>query len=145
MKKIISVILIIVVLIAVVGCVKGGKRMKDNLSSRKVNVVATTGMIGDMAAEVGGDRVIVNTLMGPGVDPHLYKASEGDVSKLSEADIIFYNGLHLEGKMAEVLAKGSHICIHTWWINLHGPWNRMSCTMMNGRSGSPSCSSGDWP
>ena len=65
-------------------------------------VVATTGMIGDMVRNVGGTRVRVTTLMGPGVDPHLYKASEGDVSRMSSADLIVFNGLHLEGKMSDV-------------------------------------------
>jgi len=71
----------------------------------KLRVVATTGMIGDLAARVGGDRVEVTALMGPGVDPHLFKASESDVRRLAEADLILYNGLHLEGKMADVLVK----------------------------------------
>lgn len=71
----------------------------------KLRVVATTGMIGDLAARVGGERVEVATLMGPGVDPHLFKASESDVRRLAEADLILYNGLHLEGKMADVLVK----------------------------------------
>lgn len=69
----------------------------------RVNVVATIGMIADVAAEVGGDRVVVTGLMGPGIDPHLYKASEGDVRRLFRADVIFYNGLHLEARMGEVL------------------------------------------
>jgi manganese/zinc/iron transport system substrate-binding protein len=71
----------------------------------KIVVTATTGMIADIAAEVGGDRVSVTGLMGPGIDPHLYKASQGDVKKLDGADIIFYNGLHLEGKMGEIFEK----------------------------------------
>lgn len=71
----------------------------------KLRVVATTGMIGDLAARVGGERVEVATLMGPGVDPHLFKASESDVRRLAEAELILYNGLHLEGKMADVLVK----------------------------------------
>ncbi len=71
----------------------------------KLTVTATTGMIADIAAEVGGDRVEVTGLMGPGIDPHLYKASQGDVKKLDGADIIFYNGLHLEGKMGEIFEK----------------------------------------
>ncbi len=62
-------------------------------------------MITDIAQVVGGERVIVKGLMGPGVDPHLYKASAGDVSVLSQADLIFYNGLHLEGKMSEVFEQ----------------------------------------
>lgn len=70
-----------------------------------MDVVATTGMIADTARVVGGDRVKVTGLMGPGVDPHLYKASAGDVATLSRADIILYNGLHLEGKMSEVFEQ----------------------------------------
>lgn len=68
-------------------------------------VVATTGMIGDAATVIGGKRVRVETLMGPGVDPHLYKASAGDVTRLSKADLILYNGLHLEAKMADVFSQ----------------------------------------
>jgi manganese/zinc/iron transport system substrate-binding protein len=70
-----------------------------------VHVVATTGMVADAAERVGGDRVSVRALMGPGVDPHLYKASEGDLRRLEAADAIFYNGLHLEAKMADVLQE----------------------------------------
>ena len=85
----------------------GCGRREAPLSERQVRVVATTGMIADIARNVGGERVQVTTLMGPGVDPHLYKASEGDVSRLTEADLILYNGLHLEAKMAEVLEQMS--------------------------------------
>jgi manganese/zinc/iron transport system substrate-binding protein len=70
-----------------------------------VNIVTTTGMIADIARAVGGERVQVRSLMGPGVDPHLYKASEGDVTRMYDADLILYNGLHLEGKMVEVLEQ----------------------------------------
>lgn len=69
------------------------------------NVVTTTSMITDLVKNVGGDKIIVQGLMGAGVDPHLYKASEGDVSKLSKADIIFYNGLHLEGKLVDIFER----------------------------------------
>ena len=62
-------------------------------------------MITDLVKNIGGDLVNVQGLMGSGVDPHLYKASEGDVTKLVNADIIFYNGLHLEGKLVEVFEK----------------------------------------
>lgn len=72
---------------------------------RPINAVATTGMIGDVIARVGGASAKVTTLMGPGVDPHLYKASEGDIQRLANADIIFYNGLNLEGKMADIFVK----------------------------------------
>ena len=71
----------------------------------KLNVVTTTGMIADVVKNVGKDSVTVTALMGPGVDPHLYKATQGDLARLQQADIIFYNGLHLEGKMGEVFEK----------------------------------------
>jgi manganese/zinc/iron transport system substrate-binding protein len=70
-----------------------------------LNVTCTTGMISDLARQIGGDHVSVLGLMGPGVDPHLYKATPGDLKKLSQANLIFYNGLHLEGRMADILIK----------------------------------------
>ncbi|AIZ43817.1 MULTISPECIES: metal ABC transporter solute-binding protein, Zn/Mn family [Cellulophaga] len=88
--------------LAIISC-KSDK--KDN---GKINVVTTTSMITDLVKNIGGDYINLQGLMGSGVDPHLYKASEGDVSKLSEADIIFYNGLHLEGKLVEVFEKMAH-------------------------------------
>lgn len=80
-------------------------RAPEDLAARQLRVVATTGMITDIVRQVGGERVAVTGLMGPGVDPHLYKASEGNVILMAEADIVFYNGLHLEGKMTEVFEK----------------------------------------
>jgi manganese/zinc/iron transport system substrate-binding protein len=76
-----------------------------DLSGRKINAVATTNMVADLVKVIGGDRVEVTPLMGAGVDPHLYKASAGDVTRLESADVIFYNGLHLEAAMADVLEK----------------------------------------
>jgi manganese/zinc/iron transport system substrate-binding protein len=76
-----------------------------NISERKVNAVATTGMIADIVNNVGGERVQATGLMGPGIDPHLYKATAGDVTTLMNADIIFYNGLHLEAQLGEVLEE----------------------------------------
>jgi manganese/zinc/iron transport system substrate-binding protein len=68
-------------------------------------VVTTTGMIADLVKNIAGDSLQVVALMGPGVDPHLYKATQGDLKKLTEADLILYNGLFLEGKMGEVFEK----------------------------------------
>jgi manganese/zinc/iron transport system substrate-binding protein len=90
---------------ALVALSYGCAETPEPAASGKLRVVATTGMIGDLAARVGGERVEVTALMGAGVDPHLYKASESDVRRLAEADLILYNGLHLEGKMADVLVK----------------------------------------
>lgn len=92
-------VLLLLLIIGFFGC----KETKQ--SSDKLNIVTTTTMITDLVKNIGGDAVNVQGLMGAGVDPHLYKASEGDVSKLYNADIIFYNGLHLEGKLVEVFEK----------------------------------------
>ena len=73
--------------------------------SGKLQVTATVNMVSDLVRQVGGDHVEVTEIMGPGVDPHLYKASANDVTKLQNAEIIFYVGLLLEGKMEEVLGK----------------------------------------
>ena len=81
---------------------------KTNKLSNKLNVVTTTTMITDLVKNIGRDKLVVNGLMGAGVDPHLYKASEGDVSKLFNADVVIYNGLHLEGKLEEVFEKMQH-------------------------------------
>ena len=71
----------------------------------QLNIVTTTGMIADLTKNIGGTEVNVTSLMGTGVDPHLYKATQGDLRKLMKADIIFYNGLHLEGKMQDIFEK----------------------------------------
>ncbi|MFP4229276.1 MAG: metal ABC transporter solute-binding protein, Zn/Mn family [Salinivenus sp.] len=76
-----------------------------DFTDRKPNVVVTTNVIGDLVRQVAGDRVNLTTLMGPGVDPHLYRASEGDVQTMAAADLVLYNGLHLEGKMTDVFAR----------------------------------------
>jgi manganese/zinc/iron transport system substrate-binding protein len=75
------------------------------LSQRVIRVVTTIGMITDIVENVGGERVHVTGLMGPGVDPHLFRASERDVVRLASADLVFYNGLHLEAGMARVLER----------------------------------------
>jgi len=79
----------------------------------KMKVVTTTSLIAELVSEIGGEAIEVKGLMGAGVDPHLYKASEGDVNLLFNADIVFYNGLHLEGKMQDIFEKmdrqGTHI------------------------------------
>ncbi|KAA5827307.1 manganese transporter [Algibacter amylolyticus] len=100
MKKTILTLLIALVLL---GC----KNKKQ--TNGKLNVVTTTSMITDLVKNIGGEHINLQGLMGSGVDPHLYKASEGDVTKLSSADIIFYNGLHLEGKLVEVFEKMKNI------------------------------------
>jgi len=81
---------------------------KEVKKNEKLQVVTTTTMITDLVKNIGGDKIDIQGLMGAGVDPHLYKASEGDVSKLFNADVIVYNGLHLEGKLEDVFEKMRH-------------------------------------
>jgi manganese/zinc/iron transport system substrate-binding protein len=97
MKKLLSVFILIISF----GC----KNNTNSTANGKLNIVTTTTMITDLVKNIGGDSINIQGLMGSGVDPHLYKASEGDVTKLVNADIIFYNGLHLEGKLVEVFEK----------------------------------------
>ncbi len=79
--------------------------LKPARLSGPVKVTTTVNMVGDLARVIGGSRVNVTELMGAGVDPHLYKASARDVRRLQGADLILYGGLHLEGKMIELLEK----------------------------------------
>ena len=92
-------ILYLLISLVIISCENGSEE------SGKLKVVTTTSMLTDLVKNIGGDLIEVNGLMGAGVDPHLYKASEGDVNKLFQADVIFYNGLHLEGKLVDVFEK----------------------------------------
>ena len=92
------VVSLALMLFALAGC--GKDAAQDN--QKKLNVVATTTMLTDLVKEIGGDHVSVQGLMGPGVDPHLYQASAGDVTTMSKADVVVYNGIHLEGKMGSI-------------------------------------------
>jgi manganese/zinc/iron transport system substrate-binding protein len=71
----------------------------------KINVVTTIAQIAEPISVIGGDKVNVQSLMGPGVDPHLYTATQGDIKKLESGDIIFYSGLHLEANMVKVFEE----------------------------------------
>ncbi|HZG79093.1 MAG TPA: zinc ABC transporter substrate-binding protein, partial [Paenibacillus sp.] len=87
---------------ALAGC---GSTAPANGDEGAIRVTTTIGQITDLVANVGGERVAVTGIMPSGVDPHLYKATQGDIGKFEDADIIFYNGLHLEGKMTEVFEE----------------------------------------
>lgn len=71
----------------------------------QLRVVATTNVVGDLVRQVGGDAVALTTLMGPGIDPHQYNASQGDIQRMASADVVAYNGLHLEGKMTDLFPE----------------------------------------
>jgi manganese/zinc/iron transport system substrate-binding protein len=94
--------LLLIALISCIPFISGCEKTED---SGKLKVVSTIGMINDIVRNIGGEFVESEGLMGPGIDPHLYKASAGDVKTLINADVIFTNGLHLESKMGEILEK----------------------------------------
>jgi manganese/zinc/iron transport system substrate-binding protein len=101
MKRLISLLITVIIVFGVIFSLILFNNKSVN-SNSNLNIVSTTGMINDIVINIAGDKAETISLMGSGVDPHLYKASESDVSKMENANIIFHNGLHLEGKMAEV-------------------------------------------
>jgi len=115
-----SILLASVVIAAMVGGVSAGMAMQGSEGSvpnfldgeqsqpgesKKIMITTTTNVITDLAENIGGDRVRVTGLMGSGVDPHLYRPAAGDVKKLQDADLVFYNGLDLEGRMGDIFVK----------------------------------------
>lgn len=75
------------------------------IAAAKPLVVVTTTQLQDLVAELAGDAVTLHGLMGPGVDPHLYKPTAGDIRQLRQADLVLYNGLRLEGRLEEVMER----------------------------------------
>lgn len=110
---ILTTIFLIIALLCVAGCTQSDKGNSQGGSGganeKKINIVATTTMLRDLAEEIGKENVRVEGLMKPGVDPHLYQATAGDVEKMNKADVVLINGVHLEGKMGAIfenLSKG---------------------------------------
>ncbi|MEM8670608.1 MAG: zinc ABC transporter substrate-binding protein [Planctomycetota bacterium] len=107
MKKLLPILALVALL---AGCNSPSSESSSSDSSgfdgsRPIQVVATIGMVADIVREVGGEHVEVSQICGPGVDPHLYKATRDDVAMLSSTDMVFYSGLMLEGKMSDTLIK----------------------------------------
>lgn len=98
-------LLALATLTLITGCGPIEPQQARVLDGETIRVVTTIGMIADAVQRVGGERVRVEGLMGPGIDPHLYKASEGDLRRLERSDVVFYGGLQLEAKMADVLER----------------------------------------
>ncbi|KIL44146.1 metal ABC transporter solute-binding protein, Zn/Mn family [Jeotgalibacillus soli] len=99
LKRFVSIMVMSFVL---VGC---NVAEKEGGEDQPIQVVATTSQIGDSISQIGGEFLEVTTLMGPGVDPHIYQPTQRDIQALQNADIVFYNGLHLEGRMDEVFEQ----------------------------------------
>lgn len=99
---VIALVLLFGLMLPLTGC---SSEAADENNDGKLKVVTTTTMLYDAATAIGGEYLDVTALMGPGVDPHMYQASAGDVTTMQEADIVIYNGLHLEGKMGDIFAS----------------------------------------
>ncbi len=98
---------VLILILFILGCDIG---QKENLESEKPLIVTTTGIIKNSIQEIIGEQVDVKSinitaLLGPNSDPHLAKGSKNDLKLLFDADLIISNGLHLEGKLADVLHK----------------------------------------
>lgn len=104
MKRLLKIGFVMLFFGLIVGCSSNAENTGAS-EEEPIQVVTTIAQIGNITAEVGGDAVEVESIMGPGVDPHLYDAVQGDIQKLNDADIIFYNGLHLEGQMGEIFEE----------------------------------------
>lgn len=108
-------VVLAVAVLSVAGCGGGSQAADEHFHADRpiepfagqypIRVVCTTGPVTDMLREIGGEHVEVTGMMGPGVDPHLYRAVPSDIERLQSADVIFYNGLHLEGRMADLFEK----------------------------------------
>jgi manganese/zinc/iron transport system substrate-binding protein len=98
-------ILLLILLFFTLSCTESEERE----SGRRPQVITTTNLIADMVKRVGGEFVQVRALISPGVDPHQYKASEADVIRITGADIIFHNGLKLEGKLEDVMRRAQNV------------------------------------
>ncbi|MDO9524602.1 MAG: zinc ABC transporter substrate-binding protein [Gemmobacter sp.] len=72
-------------------------------AQERIDIVTTTGMIGDAARQVGGDLVNVRALMGPGVDPHAYRQTRSDIVAMAKADLVLWHGLYLEAQMQDFM------------------------------------------
>lgn len=91
--------------ILLLGACSSNERLSSQSENEKIKVVTTIAQIGEPLAVIGGDRLEVKSLMGPSVDPHLYQATHGDITTIEEADVIFYNGLHLEANMTDIFEE----------------------------------------
>ncbi|MFM7076935.1 MAG: metal ABC transporter solute-binding protein, Zn/Mn family [Planctomycetaceae bacterium] len=94
-----------VVRVLAIAAVAVGLNARGVAAAERPRVLATTTVVADLVRQVGGDRVAVECLMAPGIDPHSYRATPRDADRLARADLVIASGLHLEGRLADLLAK----------------------------------------
>lgn len=97
-------IILVLSTVLFISCNTSNKRDQEQ-SQQKPHIVTTTGMLYDAVINIVQHHMTAEAIMGPGVDPHLYKATQGDLAKLKKASLVVYNGLFLEGKMSEIIHK----------------------------------------
>lgn len=97
--------LVLAVAMVISACTSDKGNSGKSQQGEKINVVTTIAQIAEPLSIIGGDKVEVTSLMGPGVDPHLYNATQGDIKKLESSDAVFYSGLHLEANMTKVFEE----------------------------------------
>ncbi|WP_281417516.1 metal ABC transporter solute-binding protein, Zn/Mn family [Lentibacillus saliphilus] len=105
MKKIVMGMVFILFVFGLTACSDTDDSTASNDGEGKIHIVTTIAQIAEPISVIGGDFVEVDSLMGPGVDPHLYQPTQGDIKKLNEADVVLYGGLNLEGNMIEAFER----------------------------------------
>ena len=126
MKHQIVSIFIAVIMAMWIGCSRSDENpFKDGDGSEKVKVTTTTTMITDLVRQIGGDLVVVQGLMGPGVDPHLFQAKDSHIDMLRGADVIFYHGLHLEGRMQDMFVDFASTKKHVYRVTKSIPEDKL--------------------
>lgn len=81
------------------------KPVQAQPKSYPYKITTTTGMVNDIVKQVAGKRATIHNIIGEGIDPHLFRPTRSNVVELMSADVVFYSGLMLEGKMADILVK----------------------------------------
>ncbi|MGE0974846.1 manganese ABC transporter substrate-binding lipoprotein MntC [Staphylococcus cohnii] len=93
MKKLLTITMILILFLSACG---KGNNDSTSQSNEKIKVVTTNSILYDMVKNVGGDNVEIHSIVPIGQDPHEYEVKPKDIQALTDADVVFYNGLNLE-------------------------------------------------
>lgn len=105
MLPVVVAMTVIGMLAAIGGCGAPEAGSSERPAGARLRVVATTTIVADLVRQIGGGRVEVSCLMAAGIDPHSYKATPRDAERIAAADLVVASGLHLEGRLADLLAR----------------------------------------
>lgn len=132
MKRRIVSIFIAGIMAMWIGCSRSDEKPLGGADSEKLKVTTTTTMITDLVRQIGGDLVLVQGMMGPGVDPHLFQAKDSHIDLLRGADVIFYHGLHLEGRMQDMFIDFASTKKHVYRITKSIPEDKLLASIDSG-------------